>query len=390
MNRYNLRRRLRVIALTNILPPYRMALYRFLGQQNDLDLRLVLLAPTEPNRRWHLKTDETEPVQILPGRSLYLKRWELAVHINFRLEREIVKTAPDVLVLGGWDQLSYWRAALVAGSRGIPVVLQNESSLGSARYSRSIAAWIKRQMVRRSSAFVAYGSGAREYLLRLGAPDQRIHEGLNTVDVEDISATVTNYRRSRDYVKRRAAYGKVVILYVGQLIPRKGVASLLYAMAGARIGDASLLIVGDGPEAGRLQQLAQELGLRNVTFLGFQEPPALWNTYALADVAVVPSLREVWGLVVNEAVASGLYVICSDQVGAARDVIRIGLNGEVVPAGDVQAWAAALRRVVCGVDQIRARRAFIMDDARRRLGISQLAVAVRAAINDAVTHRGGS
>jgi glycosyltransferase involved in cell wall biosynthesis len=212
--------------------------------------------------------------------------------------------------------------------------------------------------------------------------------GINTVDVDSIAHVVEAYRQSLTYRDQRSRLGDIVFLYVGQLIPRKGVDVLLRAFAHAGLSRASLLVVGTGPEENALRSLSLELGLRNVTFLGFHQPHELWQVYALADALVLPSRKEVWGLVVNEAVAGGLYVICSDRVGAARDVICRGWNGDVVPVNDVAALAAALRNTYLMIDVLRERREAIMGHARSRLGIGQLASALGSAIKQAVQPRG--
>jgi glycosyltransferase involved in cell wall biosynthesis len=87
------------------------------------------------------------------------------------------------------------------------------------------------------------------------------------------------------------------------------------------------------------------IGLDTVRFLGFRNQQELPLLYAMADLLVLPSIREPWGLVVNEAMAAGCAILASDRVGAAKDLVRDGVNGAVFPAGSVPALAEALERL---------------------------------------------
>jgi glycosyltransferase involved in cell wall biosynthesis len=131
----------------------------------------------------------------------------------------------------------------------------------------------------------------------------------------------------------------VSVLSVGRLVPEKGFDILVRASVGAGV---EVVLAGDGPERARLLQLARELDVA-LTILGDIPEDDVARRYAEADVFALLSLYETWGVVVNEAAASGLPLVLSDRVGAAYDLLRDGENGFLVPAGDVGAAAAALR-----------------------------------------------
>jgi glycosyltransferase involved in cell wall biosynthesis len=106
-----------------------------------------------------------------------------------------------------------------------------------------------------------------------------------------------------------------------------------------------LLFVGDGEERRRLEERVRRLGWRSVLFLGFKNQSELPRYYDLCDVFVLPSEKEPWGLVVNEAMNAAKPVVVSDRVGCAPDLVRDGVNGFVFPAGDIGALAERLRRL---------------------------------------------
>jgi glycosyltransferase involved in cell wall biosynthesis len=137
-------------------------------------------------------------------------------------------------------------------------------------------------------------------------------------------------------------------LVVARLAPEKNVASAIEAMASIKKyrPNAGLVIVGDGPERTRLEKLAAQLGIsKNVIFEGWQNN--IFSYYKTADVLVLPSLYEGYGMAVVEASLAGCPVVMTD-VGCAGDLIIDGQNGLVVPAGSTKALVGALARIVSG------------------------------------------
>jgi glycosyltransferase involved in cell wall biosynthesis len=131
-----------------------------------------------------------------------------------------------------------------------------------------------------------------------------------------------------------------IVLFCGKLIAKKDAATLIRAMAQE---PAQLLVVGDGELRSPLEALAAELLPGRACFAGFCNQSELPALYDLADLFVIPSTYEPFGLVVNEVMNAGKPVIASDRVGCWPDLVRPGVNGAVFPAGDAAALAAALR-----------------------------------------------
>jgi glycosyltransferase involved in cell wall biosynthesis len=150
----------------------------------------------------------------------------------------------------------------------------------------------------------------------------------------------------QDRIKsERGLQDKIVILYVGQLIERKGIKHLLKALAlvdPALLRKCRVAIVGNGPERGRLEWLAGKLGLSEyITFTGKVSDEELLDWYAAADIFVLPSLSEGRPTVINEAMASECAVIASDVSGIPEQVTD-GRNGFLVPPADPVALAGKI------------------------------------------------
>ena len=146
----------------------------------------------------------------------------------------------------------------------------------------------------------------------------RITTSFNAVDVEEFHRATSAVRNERIVQGQQAGHA---FLFVGQLIPRKNVDSLIRAFALMRNPTDRLTVVGDGSEREALHTLAAGLGVSgHVEFTGTLGGAELIARYAAANTLVLPSITEVWGLVVNEALASGLQVVVTNRCGVSLDI----------------------------------------------------------------------
>jgi glycosyltransferase involved in cell wall biosynthesis len=141
---------------------------------------------------------------------------------------------------------------------------------------------------------------------------------------------------------------EVSFLFCGQMIQRKGIDLLLDAFDRLVRDDAPvrLRLLGTEADLSRHMDEMSEAGRQRVEVLGFQAPEDLPELFQRADVFVLLSRHDGWGVVVNEALGSGLPLICSDAVGAAHDLVVPGENGVRVPAGEVEPLRKAMARMV--------------------------------------------
>lgn len=265
--------------------------------------------------------------------------------------REIRSGKYDVLWLHGYAYAADLIAFLAARTRGIPVFMRSETHLGLARprLRQRLRDAILSRAYRLLDGFLAIGSRNAAYYLSLGVPGNRIHLVPYSVDN---SRFMVNEVLGGDGGATRLGLGissdEVVILYASKLTGRKRAADVVHAMGKleARGIRATLLVVGSGDQRTPLEHLATRLGIGRVVFTGFVNQAALPGVLRSADVFVLPSESEPWGLIVNEAMCAGLPVIVTDQVGAADDLVCEGTNGFVVPVGDIDALTDALGKLV--------------------------------------------
>lgn len=306
----------RVALLTEIPAPYRIPLFNALAER--VDLHVLFLAGRNPERPYRLHEDELRfRWDVLPGVDLTVGgRWLV---LNRGVRRAL--RGSDAIIVGGWNQPAFWSALATR----TPAYLWVESTLRDRR--GGAGGPLKRALARRAAGFLVTGRASEEYVRAL-VPGASITIARNAVDHELFSSGAPEHE-----------VDGVCILYVGRLAKEKGVDVLLRAAAGL---DATVVLAGAGPEEDALRALAPA-GTR---FLGNVERDALPAWYASADVLVLPSLSEPWGMPLNEGAAAGLPLVSTDAAGAAHELIEDGVNGFRVPAGDERALHDALARLV--------------------------------------------
>jgi glycosyltransferase involved in cell wall biosynthesis len=196
-----------------------------------------------------------------------------------------------------------------------------------------------------------------DFYVTNGACKESIFLAPYTVDNQFFIASAQSLAGAKSLLREREGISPdlPVILFCGKFSNVKRPLDLLQAFH--CLGDnpeASLVFVGDGLLRVDMQRYVLEHGLKRIHFLGFRNQTELPACYAMADVLVLPSDIEPWGLVVNEAMCFGLPIIASDKVGAAPDLVHDGVNGFVFPAGNVELLADRLRTVLLD-EQMRQR-----------------------------------
>lgn len=311
----------RVALLTEIPAPYRIPLFNALAKR--VDLRVLFLRERHPERPYDLHLDEVRfDWTVVPAVELSIgSRWLL---LNRSVARRLRGTG--TVVLGGWNQPAFWQALGWCRVHRVPAILWSESTDRDRRTGRHEP--VKRAWLRALDGFVVPGAAARAYLESLGVPAERISVAPNAVD----PAIFGRAERTRTDGPRR-------VFAVARLSPEKGLDVLLEATAGLPV---DVVVAGAGPEEARLRQQAGA----NVTFLGNVERDDLPALYADADIAVVPSRSDTWGMALNEAALAGLPLVSTTAPGAADELIEEGVNGFRVPPDDPAAMREAIVHLV--------------------------------------------
>lgn len=249
----------------------------------------------------------------------------------------------NAFLVHGWQTRSYWQAMQACWRAGVPVYVRGDSQLrdDASSLKRAVKRVVYPQFVGRFRACLSVGVRSDAYFRYYGA--RRVVRSPHFVDNALFAERATAARARRAVI--RAAWGiapdATVALFAGKLIDKKRPGDLL--AAAAQVSGMHVLVVGDGPLRAACEEAALALGVPT-TFAGFLNQSDMPKAYAAADVLVLPSDRqETWGLVVNEAMASGLPAIVSDAAGCVPDLIIPGETGYAYRAGNVEALTEALR-----------------------------------------------
>ncbi len=346
--------RRRVAFVTNRVPAYRFPIFAELVREFPDAIRIFTTLP--PNAS-EAATGYSLPVTAVRGFNLRVKTvhpargvvQEELLPLPVTLIRDLLGFRPDLIVSGefGIRSLMALAAARLCGAR---FVLWSEEIEETALEKGRARTAIRKLLVRNASAFLPFGAPAARYLERQwGVPERRIYRCAQAIDNEVWRARAAALDRP-DIRKRLGLEGRL-FLAVGRLVKLKGFNFMLRAWAllpdPLKAGNR-LAIVGGGEEEAGLKRLASELGISGVLFAGELSPSLLAEYYAAADVFVFPSLVDVWGMVVNEAMACGLPVLASKYAGAGQELVGGTGAGEMIDPTDTQAFSGALARWCTG------------------------------------------
>jgi glycosyltransferase involved in cell wall biosynthesis len=283
------------------------------------------------------------------------------------VRRRIRATRPDLVQVAGWGHPCSISAIFAAFALGIPVVADHDTWRTASSGLRALARRaVIGEVFRRISCFAPGGARQACYLRDSGVAAQRIRTINMSVDVAAIRAFHAGDPDAGRGLRDRLgiAPDATVVLFVGRLVARKGLGDLLDAWGAVSAVEpgARLLIVGDGEERGRIEAAAaQDPSIRPLGRLGGDD---VWRVYAAADLVAAPSRFEPWGLIVNEAMASGIPAIVTDAFGCVGDLARHEETALVVPAAAPDRLAQAMLRLMRDV----ALRRLLADGASRVIG----------------------
>ncbi len=288
----------------------------------------------------------------------------------------------DAVIVHGWALKSFWQAIRACWRTRTPVLVRGDSQLPAGRSGRlrALKYPLYRWFIPRFDGYLVVGERARDYLRYYGARPERMFFSPHAVDNEFFARRAEAARSAREEL--RQSWGlpsdAVVYLFAGKCVTRKHLDDFVRAIVTASRAQSRVwgLVVGDGPLRASLETQARQQGWP-LRFAGFLNQTEIPNAYGVSEALVLPSdATETWGLVVNEAMASGLPAFVSDQVGCAPDLILPEQTGHVFPCGNVAALADLLRRYA----EIPARLVTLGEQARRRLQRYSLATAVEGTL----------
>ncbi|OGW24282.1 MAG: hypothetical protein A2X55_04975 [Nitrospirae bacterium GWB2_47_37] len=347
----------KLAVLTSHPIQYQTPLFRILSEHPEIDLTVYFCDRFGTGRekydagfRMKIKWD----IPLLEGYNYrFLRNFSLKPLsgfwgvINPSIIKELWNNSYDAIWIHGYADLSNWFAFLGAWISRTPIILRGESHLLNYRpaWKRIIKKIVLDMLFKRIDCFLSIGKLNTEYYKHYNVGEEKIFLTPYSVDNKFFMRKYKELIERKNDVKGKLGISSdtSVILYASKMMPRKRPMDLLkaYEKIHNKVNMA-LVFVGDGIERSTLEVYTKSQNLKNVYFVGFKNQTELPEFFVIADVFVLPSIDEPWGLIINEAMNFGLPVITTDQVGARYDLVRDGENGFVYPAGDIGRLAECL------------------------------------------------
>ncbi len=319
--------KLKILYIVNIPSPYRVDFFNELGK--SCDLTVIFEQRRSPSREesWHDYNFVNFKGIFLPG--IYIKD---SYRVNFKIFRYLNTMIFNHIIIGGYSTLNSMLCITYLKMKKVPFILNVDG--GMIKYNESSTKKkIKRFFISSADSWLSTGTLTTQYLEYYGANPLKIYVyPFTTTSSKDVlKGTITSLKKKSIREDLGIVEDKV-ILSVGQFIHRKGFDILIEASS--RMSTKYGIYIVGGTPTKMLLELRDSLGATNVHFVDFMDKEMLKKYYYSADVFVLPTREDIWGLVINEALAAGLPVVTTDKCVAGIELIEDNVNGYIVQVND--------------------------------------------------------
>lgn len=329
---------MKVLFLANIPSPYRVDFFNEWGKLCDLTVTFEGRDSQERNKKW--KAD-----RIVNFKAIFLKGIRTKTDQFFSPGIiTFLNRSYDCIIVGGYSTPTSMLAIEVMRIRKIPFWIEADGGL--VKQDSVIKYKIKKHFIAAAKGWLSSGQATTDYLVNYGAkPKQVKWYPFTSLWTKDILSRPINAEQKAALRKSlHMEVNKRTILSVGRYIHIKGFDVLLKAIVRCS-PEYQFYLVGEDPPK-EYQQLSEILKIENVHFIGFKTRDELKTYYQAADLFVLPTRGDVWGLVINEAMANGLPVITTDQCVAGLELVENGVNGYIVPVDNEKKLAEQITKVL--------------------------------------------
>lgn len=336
---FQTRSSIRVFYATNTPSHYKVGMLDAIARRFR-QLRVMYLARRDYIRRWQNPLAEAAHPYVEVASTLFpIRALEQSQMVSLSGLRHYLSADPDVLIIGPYSQITLAMLGLVARLQGKPLIIWYESHAESGirqGWRRHVISGIRQAVLRSATAVVVPGIKAWQHGIQSGVPEERLFVAPHSVN-NDRFKVAAQLREAR----KGSRPGPFKFLFIGRFSPVKDLPTLFqaYDLLRKSGGKVSLSMLG-----GERSELPNELP-EGVELLPFVEPHQIPDVLIDYDAVVLPSVNEVWGLVINEACAAGCPAIVTSCCGSA-EIVRDGFNGFVVRPHDAVALATAMENLV--------------------------------------------
>ncbi len=320
-----------LLFVTNLPSPYRVDFFNELGKYCELTVLYERQSASDRDKSWKNTGSRAFREIYADVKAVGADRSRGSGIKNIVKKREF-----DHLIISGYASPSVMRAITYCKRHGIPYCLEYDG--GFNKKDSFLKGILKKFLLRDAKLHFTTCEEHKKYLLSIGIAEKKIVKyPFTSVSASSILEDLPSDAKKKEIREALGMNEDKIVLSIGQFIHRKGFDVLLRAAENID-KHVGIYIVGGEPTEEYLQMQA-ELKLGNVHFVGFRTKAELEKYYLAADVFVLPTREDIWGLVINEAMANGLPVITTDRCIAGLELVLDGENGYIVPAEDVEELA---------------------------------------------------
>ena len=332
---------MRILYITNLPSPYRVNFFSELGKLCDLTVIYERAFASDRDSNWKEKSKNT-------FKEIYLNGKIIGTDNSFCLDIiKYIDKKYDLIVIGMYSTYTSMLAISYMKMKKIKFVICTDG--GFIKEESKLNFFIKRFFISSAEWWLSTGRKTSEYLCHYGANLEKIYEyPFTSLSDDDVLDKVLSNSEKMYYKNLLNIKEEKMIISVGQFIHRKGYDVLLNACEG--IDDSvGIYIIGGNPTQEYLN-LQKNLNLKNLHFLSFKDKKELMKYYSAADIFVLPTREDIWGLVINEAMAKGLPIITTNKCIAGVEFNRKNDLVKIVPVEDVERLRVAINSVLTNRD----------------------------------------
>lgn len=329
---------MKVLFLTNVPSPYRVDFFNELGKACELTVLFEKNTSDERDASWKKYKFENFDGILLKG-----KRIGVDNAVCFGVVRYLKKGKYDHIIVS--DFLDPTGMIAIEHMRVWHIPYWLECDGGFAKDGKGFKERVKKHFISGAQGYFSPCAAADEYLCTYGAKAERLHRyPFTSLSKTDIFATPASDEKKRYLRERLGMTEEKVIISVGRMIHRKGF-DVLFEAAKKFSSNTGVYIIGGKPTEEYLRFMTGTK-INNFHVVDFKVKEELNLYYRAADMFVLPTREDIWGLVINEAMAAGLPVITTDRCGAGLELVKNGVNGYLVPVGDSDMLADRINTIL--------------------------------------------
>lgn len=315
----------KILVLSVFPAPYRYEVFKLLSDKYDMTVYFERNNDTERNENWFASGN----VNILDNEK------------SISAYNKDVKNISDFDFVFVYDYSTKTAMKLMLRCiiKKIPYAINCD---GAFIGGNSLKNTVKSFFIKKATRLFASGKKAAEYFIHYGAKEENIaYHGFTSLFEKDIPESIPSPELKTRLRKERELPEGIIAVSVGRFIKSKAFDVLIDAWSHLP-GEYTLLIIGGGSERKSYEEQIKNLGLKNIRIYDYMPFDKLIEYYKCCDIFVMPTLTDVWGLVINEAMANGLPVVTTEMCIAGLELIEKGENGYIVPINDAAALADAI------------------------------------------------